>query len=69
MEDVKIIDLYFARNEDAICQTDATYGRKTKSVIICDSEHIILSGIVTEVIVSRLGKNQLLTPEEDRIDD
>ena len=28
MEDVKIIDLYFARNEDAICQTDATYGRK-----------------------------------------
>ncbi|MBQ6895278.1 MAG: DUF370 domain-containing protein [Clostridia bacterium] len=48
---------------------DATYGRKTKSVIICDSEHIILSGIVTEVIVSRLGKNQLLTPEEDRIDD
>ncbi len=48
---------------------DATYGRKTKSVIICDSEHIILSGIVTEVIVSRLGKEQLLTPEEDRIDD
>jgi regulator of extracellular matrix RemA (YlzA/DUF370 family) len=48
---------------------DATYGRKTKSVIICDSEHIILSGIVTEVIVSRLGKDQLLTPEEDRIDD
>lgn len=28
MEDVKIIDLYFARNEDSISQTDATYGRK-----------------------------------------
>ena len=28
MEDAKIIDLYFARNEDAICQTDAAYGRK-----------------------------------------
>ena len=28
MEDAKIIDLYFARNEDAIRQTDAAYGRK-----------------------------------------
>ena len=28
MEDAKIIDLYFARNEDAICQTDVAYGRK-----------------------------------------
>jgi len=28
VEDAKIIDLYFARNEDAICQTDAAYGRK-----------------------------------------
>ena len=28
MEDAKIIDLYFARNEDAICQTDAAYGKK-----------------------------------------
>lgn len=26
MEDAKIIDLYFARSEDAICQTDAVYG-------------------------------------------
>lgn len=28
MEDSKILDLYFARDEDAICQTDAVYGRK-----------------------------------------
>ena len=28
MEDTKIIDLYFARNEEAICQTDAAYGRR-----------------------------------------
>ena len=32
MEDTKIIDLYFARNEDAICQTDAAYGRKLFSL-------------------------------------
>ena len=28
MEDAKIIELYFARNEDAICHTDAAYGRR-----------------------------------------
>jgi len=28
VEDAKIIDLYFARSEDAIFQTDAAYGRK-----------------------------------------
>lgn len=28
MEDAKIIDLYFARNEDAIAETDAAYGRR-----------------------------------------
>ena len=30
MEDAKIIDLYWARNEDAIAQTDAAYGRKLR---------------------------------------
>ena len=28
MEDAKIIDLYFARSEEAICQTDAAYGKR-----------------------------------------
>ena len=28
MEDADIIDLYFARNEDAIKQTDISYGRR-----------------------------------------
>ena len=28
MEDTHILDLYFARNEEAIRQTDAVYGRK-----------------------------------------
>ncbi|MBQ3193150.1 MAG: RNA polymerase sigma factor [Oscillospiraceae bacterium] len=32
MEDAKIIELYFARNEDAICQTDAVYGRRLFSL-------------------------------------
>ena len=37
MEDAKIIDLYFARSEDAICQTDAAYGRK----LFCLAQRIL----------------------------
>ncbi len=33
---------------------DATQGRKTRSLIITDSNHVILSAIQTETIVQRL---------------
>ncbi len=32
---------------------DATYGRKTRTVVVTDSGHIILSGIQTETITGR----------------
>lgn len=32
MEDKKIIELFWARNEDAIAETDATYGRKLRAL-------------------------------------
>ena len=32
---------------------DATYGRKTRAVIIMDSEHIILSAVQPETVASR----------------
>lgn len=35
---------------------DATYGRKTRAVIIMDSGHIILSSIVTETLASRINE-------------
>lgn len=34
---------------------DATYGRKTRSVIITDSDHIILSAVQPETIAQRLN--------------
>jgi extracellular matrix regulatory protein A len=34
---------------------DATYGRKTRAVIVTDSEHIILTAIQPETIASRFG--------------
>lgn len=41
MEDSRIIDLYFQRSEDAICQTDAKYGNYCFSIarnILSDTE-------------------------------
>jgi regulator of extracellular matrix RemA (YlzA/DUF370 family) len=34
---------------------DATYGRKTKSVIVMDSEHVVLSALTPELIAQRHG--------------
>lgn len=36
---------------------DATYGRKTRSVIIMDSDHVVLSALQPETVASRLDKN------------
>ncbi|NBI06892.1 extracellular matrix/biofilm regulator RemA [Senegalia massiliensis] len=37
---------------------DATHGRRTRSVIITDSEHVILSAIQPETISNRLEGNK-----------
>ena len=34
---------------------DATYGRKTASVLFMDSDHVILSALSTEKLAPRLG--------------
>ena len=34
---------------------DATYGRKTASVLIMDSDHVILAAIAPEVVAARMG--------------
>ena len=39
---------------------DASYGRKTKSVILMDTDHVILSAIPPETIAKRLSDK----PEE-----
>ena len=32
---------------------DASYGRKTKAVLLMDTDHVILSGIPTETLAAR----------------
>lgn len=45
---------------------DATYGRRTRSVIITDSDHVILSAVQTETLANRIDDmTVVLTDEED----
>ncbi len=45
---------------------DATYGRRTRAVLITDSDHIILSAIQPETVGNRAaGKDAMEVPEDD----
>lgn len=44
---------------------DATYGRKTASVFIMDSDHVVLSAVSTDKIAARLGVQIELPEKED----
>lgn len=44
---------------------DATYGRRTRAVIITDSEHVILSAIQPETVANRLENRGEDVNEED----
>ena len=37
---------------------DATYGRRTRAVIITDSDHVILSAVQPETVANRMGDSQ-----------
>jgi len=45
---------------------DASYGRKTKAVILMDTDHVILSAISTEAISARMLDRQEDTQEEEK---
>ena len=42
---------------------DATYGRRTRAVIIMDSDHVVLSAIQPETVANRLDS------DDDEVDD
>ncbi len=48
---------------------DVTCGRKTRAVIITDSEHVILSALQTETIANRLETNDAEGDGEDEGED
>lgn len=43
---------------------DASYGRKTKSVILMDTDHVILSALTPEVLTQRWQEKETLLKEE-----
>ena len=45
---------------------DASYGRKTKSVLLMDTDHVILSALTPEQVYARIqDKNDVVFEEED----
>ncbi len=44
---------------------DATYGRRTRAVIVTDSDHVVLSAVQPETVANRLGDDE----DEDEEDD
>ena len=47
---------------------DATYGRRTRAVIIMDTDHVILSAIQPETIAGRAaGKSDTSNEEEEAL--
>ena len=45
-----------ARDRDMLI--DATYGRRTRAVIVMDSDHVVLSAILPETISGRAGNRE-----------
>lgn len=43
--------------KDNAMAVDATYGRRTRAVIIMDSGHVILSAVQPETVAGRLDKD------------
>ena len=44
---------------------DASYGRKTKSVLLMDTDHVILSAISPEMIAVRWNEKRATVQEEE----
>ncbi|HOV70344.1 MAG TPA: DUF370 domain-containing protein [Clostridia bacterium] len=53
---------------DAGKLVDATYGRRTRAVIITDSEHCILSAVQPETVAHRLDNKDIKDSEEEYLE-
>lgn len=52
-----------ARNKGSLI--DATYGRRTRAVIIMDSDHVVLSAVQPETVANRLNDEAENEEEDD----
>lgn len=47
---------------------DATFGRRTRAVLIMDSDHIVLSALQPETVAGRLGGKEPEPAEEEEVE-
>ena len=52
-----------AREEGRL--VDATQGRRTRSILVTDSDHVVLSAVNPETIAARLAQDGFAAPEAD----
>ena len=52
-----------AKEDDRVI--DVSCGRRTRAVIITDSDHVILSALQTETVANRLSNDEAGAEEED----
>jgi regulator of extracellular matrix RemA (YlzA/DUF370 family) len=52
-----------ARDRGALI--DATYGRRTRAVIITDSDHVVLSAVQPETVANRLNREAVADDEDE----
>ena len=50
---------------DKGCLIDATYGRRTRAVIVMDSDHVVLSAVQPETVANRLSNQEDDGEEEE----
>ncbi len=44
---------------------DATYGRRTRAVIVMDSDHVVLSPVQPETVANRLSARETSSGEDE----
>ncbi len=52
--------------KDSKMAVDATYGRRTRAVLIMDSGHLILSAVQPETVAGRLEKDDITEEGKNR---
>ena len=48
---------------------DATHGRRTRAVLITDSDHVILTYLQSETVANRLNDDEASGADEEEADD
>ncbi len=48
---------------------DATHGRRTRAVLVTDSDHVVLTYLQCETVANRIDEMQDALDEEDEVDE